>query len=177
MLAWHDAGCFQRVHAHVPRTDTIFIVRHEVTPMPRSWWLLSAAVLVSCNGCMEAPVEHTVRKVTTEDVRRDTEKAVDTATRAAAQAKEDFETRLKASLAEMEEEIERLREKGDALKDEAKTRWKEKMADLEAKQKVARDKLDEVRTSTAEAWEHVEKGAQAAWEDVRKALQEAAQEF
>lgn len=90
---------------------------------------------------------------------------------------EDFETRLKASLAEMEEEIERLREKGHALKDEAKTRWQEKMADLESKQKVAREKLDEVRKSTAEAWEHVEKGSQAAWEDVRKALQEAAKEF
>jgi chromosome segregation ATPase len=126
---------------------------------------------------MEAPVEHTVRKVTTEDVRRDTEKAVDTAARAAAQAKEDFESRLKASLAEMEEQTERLHEKGRALKDEAKTRWNEKMAELEAKQKVARDKLDELRTSTGEAWGHVEKGAQAAWDDVRKAFQEAAKEF
>jgi hypothetical protein len=145
--------------------------------MHRSWWPLCAAVLVSCNGCMQAPVEHTVRKVTTEDVRRDTEKAVDTATRAAAQAKEDFETRLKASLADIEEEIERLGEKGHALKDEAKTRWKAKMADLEAKQKVARDKLDEVRTSTAEAWEHVEKGALAARDELQKALREAAREF
>lgn len=145
--------------------------------MPRSWWLLHAAVLVSCHGCMKAPVEHTARKVTTEDVLHDTKKAVDTATRAAAQAKEQFETRLKASLTEMEEEIEELREKGHALKDEAKTRWNEKMADLEAKQKVARDKLDEVRKSTTEAWTHVEKGAQAAWEDVRKSLQEAAKEF
>lgn len=145
--------------------------------MPRSWWLLSAAVLVSCNGCMQAPVEHTVRKVTTEDVRRDTDKAVDTATRAAAQSKEDIETRLEASLAEMEEEIERLREKGIALKDEAKARWKEKMADLDAKQKVARDKLNEVRKSTGEAWGHLEKAAQSAWDDVRKAFQEAAKEF
>lgn len=145
--------------------------------MPRSWWLLRAAILMSCNGCMEAPVEHTVRKVTTEDVRRDTEKAVDTATRAAAEAKEDFETRLTASLAEMEDEIERLREKGRTLKDEAKTRWNEKMADLEAKQKAARDKLDEVRESTAEAWDRVEKGARAAWDDMRKAFQEAAKEF
>jgi hypothetical protein len=145
--------------------------------MPRSWWLLSAAVLVSCNGCMQAPVEHTVRKVTTEDVRRDTEKAVDTATRAAAQAKEDIETRLKDSLAEMEEEIEGLREKGHALKDEAKARWKEKMADLDAKQKVAREKVGELRKSTGEAWGHLEQGAQAAWDDVRKAFQEAAKEF
>ena len=145
--------------------------------MSRSWWLLSAAVLVSGNGCMEAPVEHTVRKVTTEDVRRDAEKAVDTSVHAAAQAKEDFEIRLKASLAEMEKEIERLHEKGHALKDEAKARWKEKMADLEAKQKAARDKLDEVRKSTGEAWGHMEKGAQAAWDDVRKAFKDAAKEF
>ena len=145
--------------------------------MPCSLRLLSAAVLVLSSGCMQTPVEHTVRKVTTEDVRRDTEKAVDTATHAAAQSKEDFEARLKAGLAEMEEKTERLREKGYALRDEAKTRWKEKMADLEAKQKVARDKVDEVRTSTGEAWGHVEKGAQAAWDDVRKAFQEAAKEF
>ena len=145
--------------------------------MSRSWWLLGAAVLVSCNGCMEAPVEHTVRKVTTEDVRHDAEKAVDTSAHAAAQAKEEFEMRLKASLAEMEKEIERLHEKGHALKDAAKARWKEKMADLEAKQKAARDKLDEVRKSTGEAWGHMEKGAQAAWDDVRKAFQDAAKEF
>jgi hypothetical protein len=126
---------------------------------------------------MEAPVKHTVRKVTTEDVRHDAEKAVDTSARAAAQAKEDFEMRLKASLAEMEKEIDRLHEKGHALKDEAKARWAEKMADLEAKQQVARDKLEEVRKSTGEAWEHMEKGAQAAWDDVRKALQDAGKEF
>lgn len=145
--------------------------------MPRSWWLLGAAVLVTCNGCMEAPVEHTVRKVTAEDVRHDAEKAVDTSAHAAAEAKEDFEMRLKASLAEMKEEIDRLHEKGHALKDEAKARWTEKMADLEAKQRVARDKLDEVRKSTGEAWVHLEQGAQAAWDDVRQAFQDAAKEF
>ena len=145
--------------------------------MPRSWWLLSAAILVTCNGCMEAPVKHTVRKVTAEDVRHDAEKAVDTSARAAAQAKKDFEMRLKASLAEMEKEIDRLHEKGHALKDEAKARWAEKMADLEAKQQAARDKLVEVRKSTGEAWGHMEKGAQAAWDDVRTAFQEAAKEF
>jgi hypothetical protein len=145
--------------------------------MFRALWLLSAAVLVSYSGCAQPPVEHTVRKVTPEDVRRDTEKAVDTATLAAGQAKEDFETRLKAGLADMETEIERLHDKGRALKDEAKTRWNEKMADLEAKQKVAREKLDELGKSTGEAWGHLEKGAQSAWDDVRKAFQEAAKEF
>ena len=126
---------------------------------------------------MEEPVERTVRKVTTEDVRHDAEKAVDTSAYAAAQAKEEFESRLKASLAEMEEKIDRLHEKGHALKAEVKARWTERIADLEAKLQVARDKLGEVRQSTGEAWEHLEKGAQSAWDDVRKAFQEAAEEF
>jgi len=147
----------------------------------RSWWLLSAAVVFAGSGCTKAPVEHTVRKITsevsTEDVRRDTEKAVDTAKDAAVQAKEDFEMRLKAGLAEMEVEITKLHEKGHALKDAAGTRWNEKMADLKSKQKAARDKLDELGTSTGEAWGHLEKGAQAAWDDVRKAFREAAKEF
>lgn len=145
--------------------------------MPRLYWLLSAAVLLSCNGCTQPPVEHTVRKVTAEDVRRDTEKAIDTAESAAGQAKEDFEVRLKARLADMEVEIAKLHEKGHALRDEAKTRWNEKMADLEAKQKAALGKLDELGKSSGEAWGHLEKGAQSAWDDLRKAFQEAAKEF
>lgn len=145
--------------------------------MIRSWWLLSAAVLLSVSGCSEAPVEHTVRKVTVEDVRRDAEKAVDTATAAAMQAKNDFEVRFKTSLAEMEVEIAKLHEKGVALKGDASVRWNEQMADLQGKQKVAREKLDELRTSTGEAWGHMEKGAQSAWDDVRKAFEEAAKEF
>ena len=145
--------------------------------MLRSSWLFSAAVLMACAGCAEPPVEHTVRKVTAEDVRRDTEKAVDTATKAATQAKEDFETRLKASLADMDTEIAKLHEKGLALKDEAKTRWNEKMADLKAKQEAARKKLDELGTSTGEAWGRLEKGAQSAWDDLQKAFKEASKEF
>jgi hypothetical protein len=77
----------------------------------------------------------------------------------------------------MDAEIAKLREKGLALKDEAKTRWNEKMADLKAKQEAARKKLDELGTSTGEAWERLEKGAQSAWDELQKAFQEAAKEF
>jgi hypothetical protein len=56
-------------------------------------------------------------------------------------------------------------------------RWNEKMADLKAKQEAARKKLDELGTSTGEAWERLEKGAQSAWDELQKAFQEAAKEF
>jgi hypothetical protein len=142
-----------------------------------SWMLLGAAVLLNGSGCTKAPVEHTVRKVTIDDIRRDADTAVDTAAAAAVQAKKDFELRFKTGLAEMEVEIAKLHEKGVALKDEAGVRWSEKMAELKAKQKVAREKLDEIGTSTGEAWSRMEKGAQAALDDLRKAFQEATKEF
>lgn len=145
--------------------------------MLRSSRLLSAAVLVSCAGCAEPPVEHTVRKVTAEDVRRDTEKAADTATKAATQAKAEFEMRLQSRLADIDAALAKLREKGLALKDEAKTRWNERMADIEARQEAARTKMDELGSSTGEAWARLEKGAQAAWDDVQRAVQEASKEF
>jgi hypothetical protein len=145
--------------------------------MLRSSWLLSAAIVLSCAGCAEPPVEHTVRKVTAEDVRRDTEKAADTATKAATQAKEDFEMRLQSGLADMDAEIAKLHEKGLALKDDAKTRWNEKMADLKAKQEAARKTVDELGTSTGAAWGRLEKGAQSAWDDLQKAFQEASKEL
>ncbi|MFN7811304.1 MAG: hypothetical protein ACK5SI_01410 [Planctomycetia bacterium] len=145
--------------------------------MHRSSCLFCAAFLVSCAGCAEPPVEHTVRKVTAEDVRSDTEKALDTATKAATQAKEEFERRLTSRLADMDAEIAKLHEKGLALKDEAKARWNDKMADLKAKHEAARKKLDELGRSTGEAWERLEKGAQSAWDDLQKAFAEASDEF
>ena len=145
--------------------------------MLRSSWLLGAASCASCTGCAEPPVEHTVRKVTAEDVRRDTERAAETVTNAATQAKEEFILRLTSGLAAMDTAIAQLREKGLALKDEARTRWNERMADLEAKREAARNKLEELGSSTGEAWMRLQEGAQAAWDDAQKAVQEASQEF
>ena len=145
--------------------------------MLRSSWLLGAAICASCTGCAEPPVEHTVRKVTAEDVRRDTERAAETVTNAATQAKEEFILRLTSGLAAMDTAIAQLREKGLALKDEARTRWNERMADLEAKREAARNKLEELGSSTGEAWMRLQEGAQAAWDDAQKAVQQASQEF
>ena len=145
--------------------------------MPRFWWLLSAAILPFVSGCTQPSGEQTERKVTTEDVRRDVKQAVETTQTAAEQAKQEFEMRIKTSLADMEVQIAKLQEKGRALKDEAKIRWDEKMADLQAKQQVARQKLDELGTTTGEAWGHLEQGATSAWEDVSEAFQAAAKEF
>jgi hypothetical protein len=58
-----------------------------------------------------------------------------------------------------------------------KEKWDQKLADFETKRDAAQAKLIEVKDNTAEAWEDLRKGAQAAWEDMDKAFHEASHEF
>jgi TolA-binding protein len=128
-------------------------------------------------GCEQKPVNQTPGKVTSEDVRRDAGQAVETAGEYSQQAKDEFQTKLEAQLAELDGRIAKLREKSADLKDEAKVNWDKTMADLETKREAARVKLAEVGQSSGEAWKDVQKGAQAAWDDLDKAFRDASTKF
>lgn len=128
-------------------------------------------------GCEPKPRDHTPGKVTSEDVRRDAGQAVETATEYSQQAKDEFQKKLDAQLAELDGRIAKLREKSVDLKDEAKVNWDKTMADLETKRDAVRSKLAEVGQSSGEAWKDVQKGAQAAWEDLDKAFRDASAKF
>lgn len=145
--------------------------------MLRYFCVVILAGLVAVMGCEQKSAEPTPKKVTSEDVRRDAGRAVDTAAEYSQQAKEEFQKSLEARLKTLEAEIARLREKGRDLKDEAKPNWDRKMAELEKKREAARAKLAEVGHSSADAWKDVQKGAQAAWDDLDKAVHEAARKF
>lgn len=116
-------------------------------------------------------------KVTSEDVRRDTDKAVRTAAEYSKQSKDEFMKGLETRIQELDVEIAKLQVKGAELKDQAKVNWDRKMVELEAKRKVAQAKLTEVGKSSAEAWKDIQKGAQSAWEELDHAFREAAKEF
>ncbi len=143
----------------------------------RRFILLILVGLLTASGCDSKPAETMPGKVTSEDVRRDAGKAVDTAVEFSQQTKEEFQRKLDLRLKELDAEIAKLREKGNNLKDEAKADWDKKMADLETKRTSASAKLTEVGNSSAEAWKDVQKGAQAAWDDLDKAFHEASREF
>lgn len=144
--------------------------------MPRFLFLLMTFVVVA-NGCDEPTSSRPPGGVTSDDVRRDAEKAIDTAAEFSQQTKEEFQSKLNARLTELDEEIVMLREKGSVLKDDAKARWDEKLVKLESKRESARVKLAEVKDSSAEAWKDLQKGAQSAWSDLDTAFREASSEF
>ena len=135
------------------------------------------AGLIAVTGCEQPSSVPTSGKVTSEDVRHDAGKAVDTTAEFSQQAKDEFQQKLAARLKDLDAEIVTLREKGSVLKDEAKVKWDEKLAELEVKRDTARAKLAEVGESSAEAWKDLQKGAQAAWDDMDKAFSEASREF
>jgi len=129
------------------------------------------------SGCESKLVDTTPGQVTSDDVRQDVGKALDTTTTSAEQTKEDFQSNLRARINELEAEIAKLREQGRDLKDETKSSWDSIVADLETKREAARVKLDEIGQSSEEAWRDIRKGAQSAWEDLDKAFQEASNKF
>lgn len=82
--------------------------------MVRGLCVVMLAGLATIMGCEQKPSDKTPGTVTSEDVRREAGQAVDTAAEFTEQAKEEFQSRLKARLEEMDSEIAALREKGRA---------------------------------------------------------------
>ena len=138
--------------------------------------------LLAFSGCTEKQEGTAVTAgkpsvVTREDVDREAEESRDTTAAYSQQNKDKLVKELKDQLATMDENIAKLRVKGEALASDAKASWDLKMAELDLKRKSANEKLVEIESSTAKAWSDVEQGARSAWEDLKGAFQAASDEF
>lgn len=133
-------------------------------------------------GCTETQKETPVSAakpsvVTREDVDRAAKESQETTAAYSQQNKDKLVKELKDQLATMDENIAKLRVKGEGLAEDAKARWNIRMAELDLKRKAASEKLGEIESSTARAWSDVERGARSAWEDLKSAFQNASNEF
>lgn len=116
-------------------------------------------------------------KVTIDDVKRDAAESLTTTSAYSLQEKDKLVADMKAQLAIMDANIEKLRIQGKDLANDAKTNWELKMAALDEKRKLAKERLMEIGESSAMAWREVEAGVKSAWEELSKAFQEASNEF
>lgn len=128
-------------------------------------------------GCEQRQSDRATPPVTSEDVRRDVGKAATTSAEFARQAKDEFETKLKAKLKQLDADIARLQEQGRDLQGEAKANWDQKISDLRTKREAASARLAEIQQSSVEAWQDLQKGAQSAWDELDKAVRDAAREY
>ena len=180
MLTAEQAEVFETIMHGAPCPEGGALQRaivKEISIMMRESCIIMLAGFVAVVGCEQQSSAPVVGKVTSEDVRKDAGKAVDTAAEFSQQTKDEFQQKLEARLKELDAEMVVLREKRHDLKDEAKVKWDQKLAELEVKRDAARVKLAEVTDSSAEAWKDLQTGAQAAWNDMDKAFHEASREF
>jgi len=129
-------------------------------------------------GCDNRTYEmSTPGTVTTDDIRRDANRAVETAAEWSIQTRDSFQKDLEVRLQDIDEQMVKLRKKGADLQESAKVKWDKNMVEFKSKRDAAQAKLNEVGKSSAEAWKDVQKGAQAAWEDLDKSFRNATAEF
>jgi hypothetical protein len=140
---------------------------------------IGLALVLGCEK--KAPVKNAKpvnpSKVTFEDVKRDAAQSITTTTTYSQQERDRMLEDLKANMAIMDDNIEKLRLKGKDLASDTRAKWEKSMVSLEEKRRLAKERLDEIGESSSRAWSDLEKGAKAAWEDLSKAFQEASSEF
>lgn len=116
-------------------------------------------------------------KVTIDDVKRDAAESLNTTAAYSQQERDRLLADMKAQMALMDANIEKLRLQGKDLASDAKTNWELRMAALEEKRKLAKERLVEFGESSSKALKDVEAGAKSAWEELSKAFQETSKEF
>ena len=130
-----------------------------------------AAVLVGC----------TERTPTSDEkydkARQEVGEAVDAVGDYSQEKKEEIMNSLEENLAELDKQMEAMKEKGKSLADDARQKWNERKSDLEAQRAALRKRMDELKDSSGEAWKELREGANSAWKELKTAFDKAATEL
>jgi len=124
---------------------------------------LSFLMLASCSR-KETPKS----QVTPEDVKRDTQKAMQTTEAYAQRQKEEYQKKAEAELNELDHRIDELKAKTEKAGAKAKAAMDQQMAELRKQQEVARQKLEELKGASTSTWEETRKKLDAAIEELKR---------
>ena len=119
--------------------------------------------------------------VTSRDVKREVNEAVDAVSKYADQTREEYQAAMQKKLDELDVQIAELQAEADAAsqeaEDDAKHEYEEAMATLKEKRQAMANKLTELKSAYDDAWRDVAEGVDAAWDDVSAAFKSAAGRF
>jgi uncharacterized protein YlxW (UPF0749 family) len=134
--------------------------------------------LGALSGCSDN--EQTQSKpaaVTKEDVKKEAKEAYDTTKAYTLEQMQAFREQTESRLAEYEKEIDQLQAKAEKLEGDAKAKAEQQLTALRQKRDAVSEKLKELSSSSANAWEQIKSGIDAAMEDLGNAYKKAAAEF
>ena len=92
-------------------------------------------------------------------------------------AKEAYQQKLDAQLKIWNAEIDKWEAKAERTAAEAKIQYFESLEAVKGKRHVFGEKLHQAREASAEAWEGLKAGVEAAWEEFKTAYEKAAAKF
>jgi Skp family chaperone for outer membrane proteins len=129
---------------------------------------------LTLTGC---PQPTATKKITTEDVRRETKEAAQTGKEFLAQKKAEYQKELDKKLDEMNVELKKWQEKAEKASGDAKAEMEKQVKDLQAQRDALAAKAKDFANDTGEAWEEVKKGLEKSWTELKEAFDKASDKY
>jgi hypothetical protein len=121
--------------------------------------------------------ESTENGVTSEDVKKETKEAYETAVEYSKQQKEEILRQMQAKLDQYKQNIEKLKIKTELMGQGLKADFDRRIEELQAKQEAAEEKLSELKSSSGKAWSDIKEGLDQAMLDLDQAYVDARSQF
>ena len=132
--------------------------------------------MASCNNSKKTP-EKVETQVSSEDVKRETGEALETTKTYLAQQKEKYQKDAESTLNDLNDKIKGLQSKAEQAGTDTKAKYNEIIEGLRKKQEEAQNKLNDLKSKSADAWEDVKSGMDAALENLKNSYNDAVSHF
>ncbi len=128
-------------------------------------------------SCSKKTPEKAETKVSSEDVKRETGKALETTKTYLAQQKEKYQKDAESTLNDLNDKIKGLQSKAEQAGTDTKAKYNEIIEGLRKKQGEAQNKLNDLKAKSADAWEDIKSGMDAALENLKNSYSDAVSHF
>jgi archaellum component FlaC len=134
-------------------------------------WILALCVLLVLGFPLWGATDE--GKVTSDELKKQAGEAIDAARKYAGQQKAEYQQKIEQELAELGENISKLRERAKSATGESLKAIEERIGDLRERQSAAQKKLGEVKAATEQAWSGLKEGMDKAVSELKKSYESA----
>lgn len=142
------------------------------------------ALALGIVGCADKPTaqspdgaDQDTPAPTREEVVKELREAGEATTRYLDEKEKEFRRDMEERLARLDEDIERLKQRGAELKEEARPQWEQARKELEEKRARLQAKLQQLKERAPGAWQQFRQEAEEAWTDLKQGYDKAAREL
>lgn len=128
-------------------------------------------------SCSKKSPEKGETKVSAEEVKRETGETLETAKTYLAQQKEKYQESAESTLNDLNDKIKGLQAKAEQAGADTKAKYNEIIEGPQKKQGEAQNKLHDLKSKSADAWEDVKSGMDAALENLKNSYNDAVSHF